>query len=134
MARDLLAVLSLVREASVVSASRDLAAARAAADAERLRLELHRQSMAQEQSGTTSSDVHYFAAWLPEARRKVEQILVGCRRQDDVVVQLQRVLAERKTEAEAVVKAMQRAKEAALLAAARKEQAVMDEAGGRRRG
>ena len=131
MARDALAVLSRVRAAGVADAIRDLAAALAVAVAGRVKLEMHRQHIAREQAEATSCDVHYFAAWLPEARRRGEEIHIACRRQDDVVVQLQHALVIRKTEAEAVTKAMQRAKQVADLVAARKEQAVMDEACGR---
>ena len=132
MARDALAVLSRARAAGVAEASRDLAAALALADAGRIGLETHRQHMVREQAGATSYDVHHFAAWLPEARRKSEQILVACRRQHEVVVRLQHALMVRKTEAEAVTKAIQRAKQVANLVIARKEQAVLDEVGGRR--
>ena len=132
MARDPLAVLSRVREANVTEASRELAAALAAAPRPRRRLEAHRQHVSQEQTGAVGEDVAAFAAWLPAARRRTDQMVSDLRLEDGLVLRLQHVLVLRRTEAEAVTKAMQRKRQDADLAAAKKEQAVMDEVGGRR--
>ena len=133
MARDPLAVLSRVREAAVTEASRELAAALAAAAGARCRLEAHRQHVRQEQTDAVGEGVAAFAAWLPTARRRTEQMVSDLHLRDGVVLRLQHVLVLRKTDAEAVAKAMQRKRQEADLVRARKEQAVMDEVGGRRR-
>ena len=133
MVRDPLNILLRIRETTVTEASRDLAAALAAAGAERFRLEAHQQHVRQEQANVAMEDIAFFAAWLPVARQLTNKILSDVRQKDGLVLQLQQVLVLCKTEAKAVANAVQRKKEGTDLAKARKEQAIMDEMGGRRK-
>ena len=130
--RDPLNVLLRIRETTVTEASRELAAALAAAAAERSRLEAHQQHIRREQADVVREDVVFFAAWLPVARQLTDEILSDLRRKDEQVLRLQEVLVLCNIEAKAVANAIQRKKEGTDLAKARKEQAIMDEMGGRR--
>lgn len=133
MARDPLTVLSRIREAAVTETSRELAAALTAADAERCRLEAYRQHVLKEQVDAIGEDIAVFAAWLPTARKRTDQMLSDLRREDNLVLRLQGLLLFRRTEAEGVTKAIQRRKHETDLAKARLDQAVMDEVGCRRK-
>lgn len=133
MARDPLTVLSRIREAAVIETSRELAAALTAANAERYRLEAYRQHVLREQVDAIGEDIAVFAAWLPAVRKRTDQMLSDLRREDNLVLRLQGLLLFRRTEAEAVTKAIQRRKHETDLAKARLDQAIMDEVGCRRK-
>jgi flagellar biosynthesis chaperone FliJ len=133
MKRDPLAVLMRLRDAAVTEASRNLAAARARAMQEAQRLDEHRQDMQHEQSEADGEHVATFAAWLPRARLQRDRLQANLQIEESRVRHLQQVLVRRKTDAEAVVKAMQRQRAEADLIEARKEQGIMDEAAGRAR-
>jgi flagellar export protein FliJ len=134
MARDPLAVLRRLREAAVTEARRNLAAALASEMQQARQLDEHRRQIRHEQSEATGEHVVAFGEWLPYARQRSDQMQAALASEQVRVGQLQQILVGRRTEAEAVAKAMQRQREAAGLIQARKEQAVMDEAAGRRGG
>ena len=133
MARDPLAVLWRLRDAAVTEASRDLAAARAREAHAAQRLDEHVRLMARERSEAGAAHAAAFAAWLPHARQHAAGLRAGLLGETARVAQFQQILAARRTEAEAVAKALQRREAEAGLARARREQAAMDEAAGRRR-
>ena len=133
MARDPLAVLWRLRDAAVTEASRDLAVARACEMREAQRLDAHRLHMRQEQSEAAGEHVAAFAAWLPHARQNTERLSASLQAEEARVRRLQQILVGRRTDAEAVAKALQRQRAEAGLVQTRKEQAIMDEAAGRSR-
>jgi flagellar export protein FliJ len=134
MPRDPLAVLRRVREAAVTEARRNLAVALASEMRQARQLDEHWKAMRKEQSEAAGEHVAAFGEWLPYARQRADQLQAALANEQARVGQLQQILVGRRTEAEAVAKAMQRQREAAELIQARKEQAVMDEAAGRRFG
>ena len=131
MKRDPLAVLERLRNAAVTEASRNLAAARARELQEAQRLDAYRQHMKQEQSEAVGEHVGAYTDWLPHARLQRDRLHASLQTEESRVRRLQQILVARKTDAEAVVKALQRQRTAADLIEARKEQGVMDEAAGR---
>jgi flagellar biosynthesis chaperone FliJ len=131
MARDPLTVLWRLRDAAVSEASRDLAAARACEAHEAQRLDAHRLHVRQEQSDAAGEHVAAFAAWLPYARQTTERLRASLEIEEARVRRLQQILVGRRTDAEAVVKALQRQGAETALVQARKDQATMDEAAGR---
>jgi flagellar export protein FliJ len=131
VARDPLTVLWRLRDAAVSEASRDLAAARVCEAREAQRLDAHRLHMRQEQSEAAGEHVPAFAAWLPYARQSTERLRASLETEEARVRRLQQILVGRKTDAEAVAKALQRQRAETALVQARKEQATMDEAAGR---
>jgi flagellar export protein FliJ len=134
MARDPLAVLQRLRDAAVTEARRNLAAALASELQETRRLDQHRSQMQHEQSLAAGEHVAEYAQWLPYAHQRADQLQATLASEQARVRQLQQILTGRRTEAEAVAKAMQRQQLAAAVIRARKEQAAMDEAAGRRSG
>jgi flagellar export protein FliJ len=134
MARDPLAVLRRLRDAAVTEARRDLAAALAAERQQAQRLDEHRQQMRNEQHEASAGHVAAFAEWLPYAHQRTGQLQATLGAEQVKVLRLQQILVGRRTEAEAVAKALQRQQAAADLVLARKEQGAMDEAAGRRAG
>lgn len=134
MPRDALKVLWRVRDAAVTAASRDLAAARAAEAHHAGQLDAHCEATRHEQSGATGSLITAFVEWLPHARRTADGLRLAVQTEQARVSRLQQALVLRRTEAEAVAKAMARRDEAAGLVMARQDQAAMDEAAGRRSG
>jgi flagellar export protein FliJ len=134
MPRDPLAVLRRLRDAAVTEARRNLAAALASERREAQRLDQHRLHMRHEQSQAAAEHVADFADWLPYARQRADHLQAALASEQARVLHLQQILVGRRTEAEAVAKAMQRQREAARLIQARKEQGVMDEAAGGRAG
>ncbi len=133
MARDPLAVLWRLRDAAVTEASRDLGAARVREAHAAQRLDEHVRLMARERAEAGAACAATFAAWLPHARQHADNLQAGLLSETARVAQLRQALAVRRTEAEAVAKVLQRQKAEAALARARRDQAVMDEAAGRRR-
>jgi hypothetical protein len=131
MARDPLAVLWRLRDAAVTDASRDLAMARACEVQAVQRLDAHRLHVREEQSEAASEHVAAFAAWLPYARQTTERLSASLQTEEARVRRLQQILVGRRTDAEAVAKALQRQRAEAGVVQARKEQAIMDEAAGR---
>ena len=132
MPRDPLAVLRRLRDAAVTEARRNLAAALASEMQQARQLDEHRRQIRHEQCEAAGEHVAAFGEWLPHARQRADQLQAALASEQVRVGQLQQILVGRRTEAEAVAKAMQRQQEAAGLVQARKEQAVMDEAAGRR--
>jgi len=132
MARDPLAVLWRLREAAVAEAGRELAQARDGVRRAMLRLDVLREQLRCEQADTGPEDVATFAVWLPQARLQLQRGQASLLEAETHVPRLQQVLVGRRTESEAVAKAMQRRHATAALVLARREQAVMDEAAGRR--
>jgi flagellar biosynthesis chaperone FliJ len=130
MKRDALAVLGRLRAAAVTEASRDLAAARGRAKLSSDGIEAQALHIRQEQSHALGDDVAAFAAWLPHARRDSARLQAALAIEDGQMRRLQQVLIARTTDAEAVVKAIERRNTEAALLLARKEQSVMDEAAG----
>ncbi len=133
MARDALAVLWRLRDAAVTQATDDLAKARAAAGADAQRLDDHRQTMTCEQAALDATQIADFANWLPHARQQADRLRGVLVSQEARVERFQQILVARRTDAEAVAKAMQRRAEETNLSRSRREQAVMDEVAGRRR-
>lgn len=131
MKRDPLTLLLRLREAAVTEASRELAAGRAREAEQAAALAGFRSTMSEEQSGATGALVETFAAWLPSARQQAGRLQAALAGQEAVVRRLQQTLVARKTEAEAVAKALRRQQAQAAAALARKDQAVMDEAASR---
>jgi flagellar biosynthesis chaperone FliJ len=131
MKRDPLAVLWRLRDAAVTEASRDLAAARARETKEAQRLDDHRSHVRYEQSEAVGEHVAAFAVWLPHARQQADRLQASLQAETVRVRRLQQILVSRRTDAEAVAKAMQRQLAEAALTVSRKEQAIMDEAAGR---
>ena len=134
MPRDPLAVLRRLRDAAVTEARRNLAAALASEMQQARQLDEHRRHIRHEQSEAAGEHVAAFGEWLPYARQRADHLQAALASEQARVRQLQQILVGRRTEAEAVAKAMQRQREAAALIQARKEQGVMDEAAGRRAG
>jgi flagellar export protein FliJ len=132
MARDPLAVLRRLREAAATEARRNLAAALASEMRQARQLDEHRLHIRHEQSVAGGEHVAAFAEWLPYAQQRADHLQAALANEQARVRHLQQILVGRRTEAEAVAKAMQRQREAAALIQARKEQGVMDEAAGRR--
>lgn len=131
MPRDPLAVLRRLRDAAVTEARRNLAAALASERQQARQLDEHRLHIRHEQFAAEGEHVAAFAEWLPHARQRADHLQSALANEQVRVGHLQQILAGRRTEAEAVAKAMQRQREAAALIQARKEQGVMDEAAGR---
>jgi hypothetical protein len=131
MARDPLAILWRLRDAAVTEASRELATARAREVQEAQRLDRHRLSIRQEQFGASAEHVAAFAAWLPYARQQTDRFQATLRIEEARTQRLQQVLVGRRTDAEAVTKALQRQRDEISVKSARKEQEAMDEAAGR---
>lgn len=134
MPRDPLAVLRRLRDAAVTEARRNLAAALAREVQTAQRLNAHNLRVRHEQSQATVEHLAAFADWLPYARQHADHLQAALAGEQAQVVRLQQILVGRRTEAEAVAKAMQRQEKAAELTKARKEQGAMDEAAGRRSG
>lgn len=130
MARDPLAVLWRLRDAAVTEASAALAAARASARQLHERLEAQNAQTRQEQSLTGCMDGAAFSAWLPQARKHAASIQKQLSSEEARVLRLLQALTERRTEAEAVAKALERQRAARGALAARHEQQAMDEAAG----
>lgn len=133
MARDPLKLLWRVRDAAVTTASNNLAAARAAEAHQASLLATHCATVAREQGTATGPLLLAFIEWLPHAKRRTEALHLAVQTEQARVTMLQRALVFRRTEAEAVAKAIARQADAALLVVARKEQAAMDEAAGQSR-
>jgi hypothetical protein len=131
MARDPLAILWRLRDAAVTEASRDLAAARARELLDVQRLDEHTLLVRREQSEATGEHVAAFATWLPYARQHADRLQATLLTEAARVRRLQQILVGRRTDAEAVAKAMKRQRVEAGVIAARKEQDMMDEAAGR---
>jgi flagellar biosynthesis chaperone FliJ len=131
MARDPLAILWRLRDAAVTEASRDLAAARTRELQQVQRLDEHMLSMRREKSEAIDEHVAAFATWLPYARQHTDRLEATLQTEAARVRRLQQILVGRRTDAEAVAKAMQRQRSEAGLITARKEQDLMDEAAGR---
>ncbi|MDR3535117.1 MAG: flagellar export protein FliJ [Acetobacteraceae bacterium] len=134
MSRDPLAVLRRLRDAAVTEACRDLATARAHEMQEAQRLDEHRSQIRRELSEAGAEHVAAFSAWLPYARQRTDHLQTSLQSEQARVLRLQQILVGRRTEAEAVAKAMERQQAEAALTQARREQSVMDEAAGRRTG
>lgn len=132
MARDPLAVLWRLRETAVAEAGRELAQAREGVRRAALQLEVQREHMRREQADTGYEYVAAFAAWLPQAQLQAQRRQAALLDAQAHAQRLQQVLASRRTESEAVAKALQRRRAAVALNLARREQAAMDEAAGRR--
>jgi flagellar biosynthesis chaperone FliJ len=132
MPRDPLAVLRRVRDAAVTEARRNLAAALASEMQQARQLDEHSRQIRHEQREAEGEHVAAFGEWLPYARQRADQLRAALASEQARVGQLQQILVSRRTMAEAVAKAMQGQQAAAGLVQARKEQAVMDEAAGRR--
>jgi flagellar export protein FliJ len=132
MARDHLAVLGRLREAAVTEARRNLAAALAGEVQETRRLEQHRHHIRHELSEAGGEHVTAFAEWLPYALQRTDQLQTALASEQARVLHLREILTGRRTDAESVAKAMQRQQREAKLIQARKEQATLDEAAGRR--
>ena len=133
MARDPLAVLWRLRDAAVAEASRELAAARTH---ERLLAQLldeHRLQMQGEQSEASGELVATFAAWRPGAQQRIDHLQAALLNEEADVQRQQQFLVGRRTDAEAVDKAIQRRQAEAGLIRARQEQAIMDQAAADRR-
>jgi hypothetical protein len=131
VARDPLAILWRLRDAAVTEASRELAAARLRERQEAQRLDAHRLLIRQEQSGASDEHVAAFAAWLPYARQQTDRFHATLQTEEARAKRLQQVLVSRRTDAEAVTKALQRQRDEVSLKNARKAQDAMDEAAGR---
>jgi hypothetical protein len=131
MARDALVVLWRLRNAAVTEAGRELAEARAREKHEAQRLDEHRLHIRQEQSEAAGEHVNAFAAWLPYARQHTDRLQATLLNEEAGVRRLQDILIDRRTDAEAVAKALQRRLAKVALIQARKEQGIMDEAAGR---
>ncbi|MBC7799416.1 MAG: flagellar FliJ family protein [Gemmatimonadaceae bacterium] len=131
MARDPLKVLWRVRDKAVMAASRDLAAAREAEAHHVGLLGEHCATMRREQEAAIGPLVAAFIEWLPHARRQADGLHRAVQTEQARVAGLQRALVVRRTEAEAVSKAISRKEAAAGQVTTRKEQAAMDEAAGR---
>ena len=116
----------------MTEARRNLAAALASERQQARQLDEHRLHIRHEQSEAAGEHVAAFGEWLPYARQRADHMQAALANEQARVLQLQQILVGRRTEAEAVAKAMQRQREAAALIQARKEQNVMDEAAGRR--
>lgn len=131
MARDPLAILWRLRDAEVTAASRNLAAARTDHAREQRRLDEQHASMLHERTQAGHEHVAAFAAWLPHAHEAAARLQANAQREQGKVLQLQQVLTRRRTDAEAVVQAIQRQADKTKLARARHDQAVMDEVASR---
>lgn len=131
MERDRLAVLWRLRDAAVTEASRDLAAARAREEQARGQLADHQRLMQHEQSTTAGEDVATFVIWRSFAGQVRDRLQAELQAEEARVRRLQQVLLTRRTDAEAVAKAVERQRAEAGRIAAGKEQARMDEAASR---
>jgi flagellar export protein FliJ len=131
MARDPLAVLWRLRDAAVTETSRDLVTARARELQELRQLNEYRQLIRHEQSLAACDDVAAFAAWLPHTRHIEDRLQANLQAEAARVGRLQQILLTRRTDAEAVAKAVQRQRAEAERVTAAKEQAIMDEAASR---
>ncbi len=98
------------------------------------RADAQEAAIRREQAEAGGHDAAAFAEWLPHARDRLASLRATVRGEQERVRRCQAVLTERRTAAEAVAKALERQRTAAALVAARREQAVMDEAAGRRHG
>jgi flagellar biosynthesis chaperone FliJ len=130
LARDPLAVLWRLREAAVTEASAALAGSRARVLQAASLVEQHNAEMSREQADATWADGPAFADWLPHARRRAASLCESLRHEEIAVQQRLVALTQRRTEAEAVAKALLRQRTSVALVAARREQAEMDEAAG----
>lgn len=133
MARDALAVLARVRDAAATEAKRKLASAIADAHASGTAVDSHARDLAREQKDAVGDDVAAFAAWLPAARARERGLADRLEASEGQVTEARQALTARKTEAEAVGKAIERRDAEKATAAARKDQEAMDEVAGRRR-
>lgn len=131
MARDPLAVLWRLRDAAVTEASRDLAVARTREAQAHGQLAEHDRLLRHEQSMTCGEDVAAFVVWRTFASQTRDRLQAELQAEEARVRRLQQVLLSRRTEAEAVAKAMERQRAEAGRIAAGKEQAHMDEAASR---
>lgn len=132
MARDPLVVLSRLREAAVAEAGRELARARDGVRHAALQLDAQREQIRREQADVGPEQVAAFAAWLAQARLQAQRRQAALLDAQAHAQRLQQVLINRRTESEAVAKALGRQQAAMAVDVARREQAVMDEAAGRR--
>lgn len=132
-ARDPLELLHRVRQRAVDDASAILsdALARERQAADRCAMQEDRIRREQAQAGL---ETHVFAQWLPHARLQLAQMQAALRAAQSRTAHCRNQLTEHRLAAEAVAKAMERQRAERALVAARREQAVMDEAAGRRGG
>lgn len=131
MARDALSILLRVRSGAVVAASRDLAAARSIERQHVSALDIHQEAIRHEQAQMCGEHIAAFVIWLSQARRRTDMLKDVIQTEQAKVAQLQRILVDRRTDAEAVVKIIERKALAAALVQTQRDQAVMDEAAGR---
>ncbi len=132
MARDALAVLWRVRDAAVTEASRALAQARLRESQAAQDLDDQMRDVAREIAAMGAAHIVAFVAWRTLARTQTDMLRAALLRAQADVVALQQSLAMRRMDAEAVAKARARAARDAALTEARRAQAVMDEAAGKR--
>lgn len=133
MARDPLAVLSRIRGAAVAEARRALAAALAAEHRCASAAQAARDTVRDEEQAATASDTLALIAWLPLARQRIAEADQTLKAATLEVGRWRTELTARRAAEEAVSTLLkQRATEMALLAA-RREQAVLDEAAARSR-
>lgn len=133
MARDALAVLARVRNAAATEAKRKLASTIAEAHAAGTAVDSHARDLAREQNDAVGDDVAAFAAWLPAARARGRGLADRLEASEGQVIEARQALMARKTEAEAVGKAIERRVAEKAATAARKDQEAMDQVAGRRR-
>jgi flagellar export protein FliJ len=130
LARDPLAILWRLRDAAVTEASAALASARESTRQLSERLDSHNAQTRQEQTQAQSMDGAAFSAWLPQARKRATSLQNQLSSEEARSHRLLQALTERRTEAEAVAKALERQRKVAGTLAARHEQQAMDEAAG----
>lgn len=132
MKRDPLQVLWRLRDAALTEATRELAGGLHREREARERALGHGQKMAREQAESSPTDAADFAQWLPRARNEAARLDAALKAAHGRVAGLQQALIVRRTDVEAVVSARDRRR---MVEESRKrgaEQAVMDEAAGRR--
>ena len=132
MTRDPLAVLWRLRDLAVAEAGRELAAAQAREHAAGQHLDAQKLQIQNEQSGADDEVIAAFATWLPSAHQRAAELTATLLGEEERVLRLRQTLTARRTEAETLAKAMQRRKTELEMIRARREQAIMDEAAGRR--
>lgn len=132
MKRDPLGVLWRLRDAALTEATRELAGGLQRERDARQRALNHERTMAREQAESSPTDASDFAQWLPRARNDAARLVSALEAAHDRVAGLQQTLVVRRTEVEAVASARDRCREVEQSKKRRAEQAVMDEAAGRR--
>ena len=131
MTREPMDVLLRMRKALVTAARQDLAQALALETAAEQSVAAAAAAIRREQDNCPADATLDFAAWLPHARAAQHQANALLAQRHAATAQRRAFLAERRADEKAVQTLLEKREADLVLAAARREQAAMDEAAGR---